>query len=224
MADAKVSRILLIPSMLFPNRKIRRRRITLVVLLLLLVSLFCFRDALLRGAGNVLISEDQLEKSDAIAVLGGNSYDRGLKGAVLYSEQWANTVICTGGNHPLVLEAVGQKMNEAEVSKSILLTNEVPDDAIVTLTTSTSTYEEALELLKYCQENETKQLIVVSSLFHLTRVKMIFNKVFESSGVELLFSGASSSAYDEENWWKSEAGLIMVNNEYVKLMYYLVKY
>lgn len=171
-----------------------------------------------------MIAEDQLKKSEAIAVLGGNSFDRALHASQLYHEGWAQELICTGGNSPLVLEAVGVSMFEAEVSEKVLLDHAVPSSAILNLTTSTSTFEEAKELLLHCEQNGIKNLIVVSSLFHLTRVKMVFSKVFASSEVELQFSGASSSKYDEQNWWKSEAGLIMVNNEYVKLIYYLVKY
>jgi hypothetical protein len=35
---------------------------------------------------------------------------------------------------------------------------------------------------------------------------------------------ANSLVYDSDSWWTSEEGLLMVNNEYVKLLYYLVKY
>lgn len=210
--------------MLFPNRKVKRRRIALLLILSLLVLGFCFRDALLRSMGNVLISEDQLQKSDAIAVLGGNSFDRAMQASVLYKQGWSEQLICTGGNSPLVLEAVGLNMLEAEVSEKVLTDNQVPASSVLKLTTSTSTFEEAQELLEHCQKNGIERMIVVSSLFHLTRVKMIFTKVFDDSGIELIFSGASSSKYDEKNWWKSEAGLIMVNNEYVKLVYYVIKY
>jgi hypothetical protein len=30
--------------------------------------------------------------------------------------------------------------------------------------------------------------------------------------------------YDPERWWDTEEGLLMVNNEYVKLLYYALKY
>ncbi|MGB1033223.1 MAG: hypothetical protein ACPGWM_11420, partial [Flavobacteriales bacterium] len=105
--------------MLFPSRKVKRRRITLLLVLGLIVLVFCFRDNLLRGAGNVLIAEDQLKKSEAIAVLGGNSFDRALHASQLYHEGWAQELICTGGNSPLVLEAVGVSMFEAEVSEKV---------------------------------------------------------------------------------------------------------
>ena len=210
--------------MLFTIRKIKRRKAAFVLVLSLILVSFYFRNGLLKSIGDVLIAEDQLKKSDAIAILGGNSFDRATRASELYHEGWSERVICTGGNSPLVLEAIGNKMYEAEVSESVLLQNGVPRSAITNLTSSTSTFEEAQELLKHCQENNVGQLIVVSSLFHLTRVQMIFSKVFDSSETQLVFAGAESSKYDEQNWWKSEAGMIMVNNEYVKLVYYLIKY
>ena len=41
---------------------------------------------------------------------------------------------------------------------------------------------------------------------------------------ELIIHGTGSTRYDEAEWWKKEEGLIMVNNEYVKLLYYELKY
>jgi len=35
---------------------------------------------------------------------------------------------------------------------------------------------------------------------------------------------APSSEYDVNAWWNSEQGLLMVNNEYVKTLYYLLKH
>jgi hypothetical protein len=55
-------------------------------------------------------------------------------------------------------------------------------------------------------------------------VNNVFRSLLEDAGIQVLIRGAPSSLYDESLWWESETGLIMVNNEYVKLGYYFLKY
>ena len=49
-------------------------------------------------------------------------------------------------------------------------------------------------------------------------------KDFDVHEIEVLLSGCSHSFYDENFWWESEEGMIMVNNEYMKLLYYYLNY
>jgi len=79
-------------------------------------------------------------------------------------------------------------------------------------------------ILKYCIDHDIKKTIILSSKFHTLRVRKVFEPVLEKNGIEVIIRGAPSTKYSEHNWWKKEAGLIMVNNEYVKLVYYFFKY
>ncbi|MFM7234971.1 MAG: hypothetical protein ACKOZM_10295, partial [Flavobacteriales bacterium] len=63
-----------------------------------------------------------------------------------------------------------------------------------------------------------------SSAFHLRRVRMVFEDKFFDAGITVHFLGAAPIEYNELNWWNNEEGLIMTNNELVKLLYYMVKY
>ena len=47
---------------------------------------------------------------------------------------------------------------------------------------------------------------------------------FAQKGIQVSIKGAASSSYSENEWWKSENGLIALNNEYIKLIYYFMKY
>ena len=51
-------------------------------------------------------------------------------------------------------------------------------------------------------------------------MKRVFSQKFEESGIQLIFRGAPAKDYDENEWWKYEKGLLMVNNEYIKWWYY----
>ncbi|NNE55784.1 MAG: YdcF family protein [Flavobacteriales bacterium] len=190
----------------------------------LLILLFIFRFPILRGFGNHLIDEDPLTHSNAIAVLGGNSVERGLYAAHLYDQGIAPQIICTGGNIPGVLEALDTTLFEAEITKQILVNAGIPAERITILTESTSTFEESEEIFNWCHAQGIDTITIVSSRFHTRRVRNVFESLFDHGTTVPVFSGAPSTRYDESEWWKSEEGLIMVNNEYMKLLYYLFKY
>lgn len=65
---------------------------------------------------------------------------------------------------------------------------------------------------------------MVSTEFHLRRVRWVFRRNFKGTGITVLVQPAQSRRYDAARWWASEEGLLMVNNEYVKLAYYLLRY
>lgn len=191
---------------------------------LAIILIYVFRINILQGLGNFLAPEDQITQVDAIFVLGGNSLDRGKASAKLYDQGIADLIVCSGGNIPSVLEAIGEPQFEHEITRALLYNHGVPEEQVDVLTAATSTWEEAQEIVDYCNDHKIKSAVIVSSKFHLRRVRRVFSKAFGDSSTELIFHGAPSSSYDESQWWKSEAGLIMVNNEYVKLGFYMIKY
>ncbi len=191
-----------------------------LIFLALLLSCFLFRNHIFHSMGNYLIKESALVEADAIVVLGGASFERGSHASELYHSRYADQMVCTGGNTPYSLKAIGSPMIEAQVSKLVLVQRGVPSEDITCLESATSTFEEAQELRQYADSMQWKRIIIVSSKFHTRRVSKVFDKAFRETEVELIYSGAPSLTYDENQWWKSEEGMIMVNNEYMKLLYY----
>lgn len=203
----------------------KRRWIQVLLGIAIVIALFItFRYPILRVAGNHLVDIDEPQSVEAIVVLGGNSKDRATYGAVMYSQGYAPLVICTGGNIPSVLEAIDTTLYESEISAALAQRLGVPTYNLVALKSSTSTLEEAQEVKAYCEANGLKRIGVLSSMMHTNRVRNVFEKEFEASGIELLIFGAPSTRYDENQWWNSEEGMIMVNNEYMKLLYYFIKH
>jgi len=195
-----------------------------VILLLTGIILFVFRIPIFGFVGRFLIQESPKIKGDVMVVLGGDSFDRSVYASELYREGLAKRIVCTGGNIPSVLAAVDTAMFEAEISRKILMDQQIPSSVIDTLCGSTSTWEESREILHYAQDHLVDTLIIVSSKFHLRRVRNVFENEFDETEITLNFQGAPSSRYKEDQWWKSEEGMIMVNNEYMKLLYYLFTY
>ena len=196
-----------------------------IVLFFIGCWLLVFRGPILRGIGDFLIKEDQLTKSDAIFVLGGNIFDRSTHGVYLYQQHYADTILPLGEVVEKILLAIDEKKPDAIIAEYYMV-NELntPPSAVKPIVKGTSTKEEADAILAYALANKYKQIIVVSDKFHLRRISYTFKKMFKEQGIEVLLSGAPNSSYREDYWWKYEAGLIMVNNEYVKLLYYLIKY
>jgi uncharacterized SAM-binding protein YcdF (DUF218 family) len=204
--------------------KLRYRGTRFVIFILFMLLIWVFRVQLLRSAGNFLISEDELMPTQVLVVLGGNSLERGTAAVQLYRAGIAERIVCTGGNVPTALEAAGIPMFEAELSINFLLANGIDSSAVIPLTQSTSTFEEANEVLNWAAAHGVDEVTVLSSRFHTRRVRKVFKKAFKESEIRVRVVGAPSLNYNENEWWKSEEGLIMVNNEYMKTLYYLMKH
>lgn len=105
-----------------------------------------------------------------------------------------------------------------------MLTQGVPSEQVDTLSSAHSTMDESNEILAWCKSNNAKHITVISSAFHMRRVRMVFEDKFEEAGIKINFHGAAPIEYNELNWWQNEEGLIMTNNELVKIFYYAIKY
>lgn len=183
------------------------------------------RTPILKGIGHLLIDEDKADTAEVMFVLGGSSYDRGNEAAALYNKGYAQKIVCTGGNIPKLLLALPvEDYTEAEITAIDLYRNGIDSGSVEILPKSTSTFEECTAIVNYCRNNHIFKAIVVTDKFHTNRVRNIIDQLNGDSTVTFLILGAASSVYDEEMWWQSEEGLIMVNNEFVKTVYYFFKY
>jgi uncharacterized SAM-binding protein YcdF (DUF218 family) len=194
------------------------------ILLGILLLLFLFRNTILTSIGNWLVATDPTEKTEMCFVLGGNSFERGTAAVNLNKQFPDHRFIATGGNYPSQILCLDTMMFEAELTKHWMIAQGVPPSQVDTLTSAHSTMDESEEILLYCKNNNVKHITVISSAFHLRRVRWVFEEKFEDAGIKVNFHAAASMEYDQTNWWKNEEGLIMTNNEIVKLFYYLLKY
>lgn len=197
----------------------RKRLIRYAVYLGILFILWLCRYPILRGIGNFLIREDQLEQAEAIYILGGASQERSDEAYRLYKKGISKKFICTGEHESEEMKLLDTTLREAEITKTFLVKNGIPSKNIKCLIKGTSTREEADIIFSHAH-GKFKKIIILSSKFHLRRVKRVFNQKFEGSGIQLIFRGAPAIDYDENEWWKYEKGLLMVNNEYIKWWYY----
>ena len=104
----------------------------------------------------------------------------------------------------------------------------VPASSIVILKHGkgvTSTFEEALGVKRYLEEHaDQRKFILVTSAFHTRRARWIFRKSLDELGVQIQVVPVPYGTFDVNSWWRGEEGLIYCFNEYVKLIYYWLKY
>ena len=194
------------------------------VLALILFSWMLRRDILF-GIGSYLIDEQPLDTVDVLFVLGGNSFDRGNEAAILYHAGYVKKIVCMGGNVPSVLKVMNKEYREGELSALQLSQNCLVNTYdVIVINKGTSTQEEMVEIGRYCEAHKIQRAMVLSSKFHTRRIRGVVDKVLDPKKIEILVRGAPSSKYSEVELWHKEEGMIMVNNEYDKLLYYFIKY
>lgn len=173
---------------------------------------------------NYLMVNDEISYVEYGVVLSGNALDRGHKAAELYHQGKIGHLVCLGANQSNDLKALGIDTLESELTHLQLIKDGVPATAISLFPVGTSTAEEATFVLSYCQQKGIEEVAVISSCFHTKRVAQVFKKSFLKHGIKVYVLGAPSSIYEEERWWENEYGMLALNNEYVKQLYYLFKH
>lgn len=201
----------------------RRLARILIVLVVLVGILFLAKAPILRAVGNYLIVEDTPQSVDAAFILSGSVVERTLEAIRIYKNE-APILICMGETISPDLEAFGIKRTDAELARDALLRQGVDSSDIRLLKRGTSTFEESEEILGYAFAEEFKRIMIVSSKFHTRRIQKVFRKKFREKGIEIVIRGAEPLKYKTDTWWQEESGMIFVNNEYLKLLYYAYKY
>jgi len=185
-----------------------RERGGMIFRLLLLLVLCAFaglfyvaRRPLLRLAGNLWISEDQLEHADAIIVLGDDNFagDRASRAATLFRAGWAPQVVASG-------RMLRADAGIAELIERDLEGRGVPAASIVRFDHhADNTLEEAEALRGLAGQRGWRRILVVTSNYHTRRARYIFRHVFDPA-VWIGFIPAADSQFDAKSWWESRAG------------------
>lgn len=201
-----------------------RLMLSVIALAILFGTAYTFRYPLLRVTGGLLIREDARRPCDAIYVLGGAPLERGALGGKLLLDGVAPVAYCTGVQIPTTLLTLGLTHTEAELSRLAAIEAGADSSTVFVLNVGTSTYEEAEAIIAHAQHEGFSDIAIVSTEFHLRRVARVFRKRAKGTNVQVHVFAAASEHYDSARWWENEEGLLMVNNEYVKLLYYWLRY
>lgn len=207
------------------RRVAQKLLIATAILAVFAIFSFALRAPLLTGVAGFLTVEDSLTQADFIYVLTGGPNERPFRAAELYHQNLAPEIILPQAEIRRT-EALGLYPNETDVAVQTLRKLGVPDSAIRVVETAggvTSTIDEA-RLLRYIATTQSpRQVIVVTSAHHTRRARWILRRQLDGSSVRLIMVAANQTAFSASNWWKNEAGLTAIVNEYMKLAYYRIK-
>jgi uncharacterized SAM-binding protein YcdF (DUF218 family) len=141
-------------------------------------------------------NRDEAATADAIGVFGAAEYDgrpspvfrARLDHAIeLYHRGIAPLIITLGG-------AGGDQYTEGSVGKDYLMSQGVPEQAIIAETESRNTEESARRIAVIARANGLKRLVIVSDGTHLFRI----HAVCSADGLDVLTSPRPKPAVDDE--------------------------
>ena len=208
------------------QEKAKRRRL---VLLILLTAVVVWPIIAWAGA-RLLIVRSELVSADAIVVMSGSATyrERAAWAARLYREGRAPIVILTNDS----LKSGWDKKEQRnpyfyELAARELQQQGVPEAKIQVVSgIALGTYEESLGVRDYASAHQLKRLLIVTSAYHTRRTLWSLRHACEGSGIEI---GIDSPAPGWQTpapsrWWWRRWGWKVVAGEYVKLIYYWMRY
>ena len=196
----------------------KRKKIILIASLIFIFFALAAYYYLLPGIASFLTIETSLPHSDVIIILGGDS-ERVPYGVKLYHSNYSNKIIMTGGliNLPHI------NSTWAELQKEEAIDMGVPQDDILLVDNSNTTYEDAQFSREIMLQNNFSSAIIVTSPYHMRRAAWIFGKVFKDDSIKLFYSPVDNSWFKPEKWWTDERKMHVIMDEYAKFVYYLLK-
>jgi uncharacterized SAM-binding protein YcdF (DUF218 family) len=200
----------------------RRSATVMLVIACLCVGTWIERDPLLRGVADLWIVSDGVTKADAVVVLGGGLDVRPFAAADLYRKGLVNKVLISQVKDDRVV-SIGVASSHTELNRQVLLKLGVPAAAIETFgTANRNTKDEAISLRAWAERNNVSTFIIPTEIFSARRVRFIFRRELAEKTIEVL--SLEPPQYTRDDWWKTDSGLIMFQNEVLKYIYYRIKY
>jgi uncharacterized SAM-binding protein YcdF (DUF218 family) len=178
-------------------------------------------------AARMLVVQAPLERADAILVLSGSSRvaERNHFAAQLFRDGRASRIILTNDTMQLGWDRKEQRNLFAyEWARRILIADGVPAERIeVVFEPVTGTYEELGVVQKYLAQGGVNSLLMVTSAYHSRRTLWTARHVF--SGTHTVIGLEHPNAFPSPwFWWLRRSGWRMVAGEYLKMVYYWLRF
>lgn len=190
----------------------------------LLGSAWLFRAPLLAACARTWVVDQPLTRSDAIVILGGRPDLRAPEAARLYHMGYASRILYMNVK-PSPSTELGIIPTEEEQTRRLLLSNGVPDSAQTEIGNCVAnTFDESRATRDWTVQSGAHSLIIATDLSQTRRALWIFQRELAGTGVQVHVHAIQPKEYTATNWWQHEEGLIAFQNEFLKDIYYHLKY
>lgn len=187
--------------------------IVLLAILTFFLALYLVRHPIFRFMAESWVTDDPLEKADALIVLSGDNFyaDRATRAAELFREGNAALVVASG-------KRLRPTAGSAELTEHDLVERGVPKDKILRFPhDADSTVEEAEALVKLVKTKKWHKIIVVTSNYHTRRARYIFRRVFPQD-IEIRVASARDGDFNPQSWWEKRKSTKLFVREIVGLV------
>ena len=198
-----------------PIRSRGRRILLATVSVALLLTVIIFLNV-----GHWLVSEDQLEKAQAIAVLSGRMPLRAIEAAKLYRKGYARKVWLTRSAEPAQsLEPMGISfVGEDFYNTRVLIHEGVPPDAIRVLDPPiVNTADEITAISDALREEQGQSVILVTNKVHTRRTRILWRNLAAGKG-KAIVRGVSDDPFNASRWWKNTTDALDVVREVLGIL------
>ena len=215
------------PSAGKSTRRISRRSLFLINFVLFMIPATYFGyPYVLRWSASLIMTNEELERSDAILVLAGGEPGRAWEAADLFNANLAQYVIVTKDQTSLDelelrrrgIELVDGHGNYVRVLRGM----GVPEERIVTVTNPVvDTFNELQQARDLCAKRNWNSIIIVTSNYHTRRARLTARYVF-GKGFHVSVAAAKHGGLNPNGWWKNNGDVRTFLIEFDKLVAYIL--
>ena len=171
-------------------------------------------------AADFLVLQNQPRQADLI-VVATPFRPRFLHALTLLQKGYADQILLVGDKR---IKMLWSGKTSVELAKNEAVKKGVPV-AKIHVKHSTGTRSDALQAKIFMSSLGLKTALVISDPYNMRRLGMVFDHVFEGSGVKLALVPTEQKRNSPDYWWLSPHSFVYVTKEWIKLPmnYYLLK-
>ena len=195
-----------------------KRKVIIVLIVILILLMSQYKLMLIGYARFFTIDNATYGVNAPIVILSGSSLTRIPKALELYEKGYGDRLLLTTERRYPFLT---YKQSAEKIAQALNI--QVEFEMVPSLKGgATSTFDEAYDLLQFCEKENLKHLIIVTDSFHTRRALYAFRKVFQGSNINVEASAALNEVFSEEDWWRSDKGITAYILEPIKFAVYML--
>lgn len=202
-----------------------RKHLWWIAAVLVTISILWFlRFTFLQMVGNFLVVGDEPCYADCLVILSGAYGERMEEAARLFHQGYSGVVIVTGAD-------IYEGINESDILREHAIRLGISETSIIQDRVGWNTYTSAVNTLLIMEERGFRSAMVVSSPYHMRRVRLAFERekkrFLEKKGwardsIHFYYIPSEKSTFHVKVWWRYVKDIKTVFYEYTKLIFYFI--